>query len=73
MKSLNTFQRKAVSVFMDKYGIDAGVQVIALFEQHGSLGKAMLQVKTELSKKGRIKSLNSPNGQEVRDVYKTTL
>lgn len=39
---LNSFQEEAISVFMDKFGIDAGVEVISSFEKTGSLGKAMI-------------------------------
>ena len=39
---LQPFQEKAISVFIDKFGIDAGIEVIALFEKTGSLGRAML-------------------------------
>lgn len=39
---LNESQEKAISVFMDKYGTDAGVEVITMFEKTGSLGKAMI-------------------------------
>jgi len=40
---LKPFQEKSLSVFMDKYGIDAGIEVIAMFEKTGSLGKAMIE------------------------------
>lgn len=39
---LKPLQEKAMSVFMDKFGIDAGIEVIASFEKTGSLGKAMI-------------------------------
>ena len=39
---LNSFQERAILIFIDKFGIDAGVEVIASFEKIGSLGKAMI-------------------------------
>lgn len=39
---LKPFQERALSVFMDKFGADAGIEVIASFEKTGSLGKAMI-------------------------------
>lgn len=39
---LKPFQENAMSVFMDKFGIDAGIEVITSFEKTGSLGKAMI-------------------------------
>ena len=39
---LKPFQERAMSVFMDKFGIDAGAEVIASFEKTGSLGRAMI-------------------------------
>ena len=41
---LNEFQEKAVSVFIDRYGIDAGIKVIESFEKTGSLGQAMIRI-----------------------------
>ena len=46
------YQEKIMSVYMDMYGIDAGVEVIKLFESHGSLGKAMIEV-THKIKEGK--------------------
>jgi len=45
MKLLNKSQENAMSIFMDKYGTDAGAEVIAEFERTGSLGRAMLNNK----------------------------
>jgi len=39
---LKPFQERAISVFMDKFGIDAGAEVISIFEKTGSLGKSMI-------------------------------
>ena len=50
---LQPFQEKAVSIFIEKYGIDAGIQVISFFEKTGSLGKAMLDYCGYLRKEAR--------------------
>ena len=42
---LNQFQRAAISIYMDKFGVDAGVDVILDFEKGMSLGKAMIKHK----------------------------
>ena len=41
---LKDWQKSAFDVYMDKYGIDAGIEVMQEFEKHGSLGKAMIYV-----------------------------
>lgn len=45
---LQDFQESAFNVYMDKYGIDAGVEVMKEFERHGSLGQAMIDVTKQL-------------------------
>lgn len=42
---LASWQESAFDLFMDKFGIDAGVKVMIEFEKHGLLGKAMLDWK----------------------------
>jgi len=53
---LNPFQEKVISVFMDKFGIDAGIAVISSFEKTGSLGRAMIAYCH--SQKGEIMAYN---------------
>jgi hypothetical protein len=36
-------QERAMGIYMDKFGISAGVRVIAAFEKGKSLGKAMIK------------------------------
>lgn len=36
-------QEQAVSIYMDKFGVDAGIKVIIDFEKGKSLGKAMIK------------------------------
>jgi len=50
---LQGWQKSAFDVYMDKYGIDAGVEVIQEFEKHGSLGKAMIDVTRKIKAKGK--------------------
>ena len=52
---LKKWQESAFNVYMDKYGIDAGIEVMKQFEKHGSLGQAMLDV-TKQIKKERMKT-----------------
>ena len=42
---LTAFQRRVISIYMDKFGVDAGVAAILDFEQGMSLGKAMIKHK----------------------------
>lgn len=42
---LASWQESTFDIFMDKFGVDAGIEVIIEFEKHGSLGKAMLDWK----------------------------
>jgi len=42
---LNQFQKLAISIYMDKFGVDAGVKVLIDFEKGKSLGKAMIKHK----------------------------
>lgn len=36
-------QERAVSIYMDKFGVDAGIKVLLDFEKGKSLGKAMIK------------------------------
>lgn len=36
-------QEKAVSIYMDKFGVDAGIRVLIDFEKGKSLDKAMIK------------------------------
>jgi len=40
---LNEWQKKALTIYYDKYGESATVDAIKSFEQTGKLGKAMLK------------------------------
>jgi len=40
---IKPWQESSVSVFMDKFGIDKGVEMLQYFEKHGSLGHAMME------------------------------
>ena len=40
---LKPFQEKFIDIFMGMYGIDAGIEVLAIFEKTGSLGDAMIE------------------------------
>lgn len=50
---LAAWQESAFNVYMDKYGIDAGIDVMKEFERHGSLGQAMLDVTKRLKAEGK--------------------
>jgi len=41
---LQDFQQSSVSAFIDKFGLDAGAEMLVEFEKHGSLGKAMITI-----------------------------
>lgn len=41
---IENWQLKSVNAFMDIRGIDAGAEMLADFEKHGSLGKAMINI-----------------------------
>ena len=41
---LQGWQESAFNVYMDKYGIDAGIEVMQEFEETGDLGWAMIHV-----------------------------
>ena len=45
---LQKWQESAFNVYMDKYGIDAGIAVMQEFEKHGSLGKAMIDITKQI-------------------------
>ena len=40
---IKPWQELPVSVFIDKFGIDKGGEMIQRFEKHGSLGRAMIK------------------------------
>lgn len=40
---IKPWQEASVSVFMDKFGVDKGVEMIQQFEKHGNLGVAMME------------------------------
>ena len=61
---LAQFQRKTLSIYMDKFGVDAGVAVILDFENGVSLGKAMIKHKPR-PEQGGIEHENN-NGESVQ-------
>lgn len=40
---LNPNQERAMSIYMEKFGVDAGVRAIVDFEKGKSLGRAMIK------------------------------
>lgn len=40
---LNPNQERAMSIYMDKFGVDTGIRVIVDFEKGKSLGRAMIK------------------------------
>lgn len=77
IRILNNFQEKAISIFMDKFGIDAGVEAIALYERNGSLGAAMIKVAHKNTKSTSTqgeKTMNENTGiriEAIREVSDT--
>ena len=49
--TLNQFQRKAIAIFVRKYGFKVGARMFELLAEIGSLGKAMLTAKKEANEK----------------------
>ena len=49
--ALNQFQRRAIAIFIQKYGFKVGARMFELLAEIGSLGKAMLTAKKEADEK----------------------